>query len=254
MQRHVLPILILALAIVVPARASHHHKLHSTAASKTGIVLAALPQPVETTLSSSKGCRLVAQVPVAEPREAKARKSVLKVATAPLATPVVAKPVPQGRLARITAYWTNEDYWTSQHMSSTGVHLQEGRSCAVDPKKIPYGSVVQIPGMGNYVAVDTGSAVVSRQAAVGAAHTADQRQALVVDLFFENRKDAEQFAAHGPTFAAVSWTKPLTAADAPQNPRALPAVVTPPAPVYELASAPSMDDMRMPLNFRAPQM
>jgi hypothetical protein len=124
----------------------------------------------------------------------------------------------------------------------------------VDPLKIPYGSVVQIPGMGNYLAVDTGSAVVSRQAAVCSAHTADQRQALVVDLFFENRKDAEQFAAHGPTFAAVSWTKPLTAADAPKNPRALPAVVARPAPVYELASAPSMDEMRMPLNFRAPQM
>ena len=171
----------------------------------------------------------------------------------PAGLPAATAPTLQGRLARLTAYWTDEDYWTSQHMSSTGVHLHEGH-CAVDPKLIPYGSVVQIPGMGSYVAVDTGSAVVSRQAAVGSGQTVTQRNALVVDLFFENEHEAQQFAAHGPAFVAVSWTKPLASADAPQDPKALP--VTPPRPmhIYELASAPSWDESRMPLNFRTPQM
>lgn len=259
MQRHALPFLLLALAVVLPARASHH-KASSTAKAKAAAAVTAPSKPVVAKVRSSKGARLVAQTPVAVPHDAKADKKA-KTASAkvavktPAAAPATVKPTLMARLARITAYWTDEDYWTSRHMSSTGVHLQAGRSCAVDPRKIPYGSVVRIPGMGNYVAVDTGSAVVSRQAAVGSARTADQRDALVVDLFFENRKDAEAFAAHGPTFAAVSWSKPLTASDAPLNPRALPAVVTPPAPAYVLASSPMMGNAGpMSLTFRTPQL
>ena len=166
----------------------------------------------------------------------------------PAATPAAAQPLPQGHLARLTAYWTDEDYWTSQHMSSTGVRLHEGH-CAVDPKLIPYGSVVQIPGMGSYVAVDTGSAVISRQAAVGSAQTPSERQALVVDLFFENEKEAQQFAAHGPSFVSVSWTKPLASADAPLDPKALPVTPARPMHIYELASAPNWDDSRLPPEF-----
>jgi 3D (Asp-Asp-Asp) domain-containing protein len=168
--------------------------------------------------------------------------------------PATSPAIPVGSLARLTAYWTEEDPWTAKHESSTGVRLHEGH-CAVDPKLIPYGSLVQIPGMGSYVAVDTGSAVISRQAAIGSGETAAQRNALVVDLFFENRKEAEDFAAHGPSYVAVSWSKPLTAIDSPNNPRALPAIPTMPAgTVYVLAEAPSMADMRMPLAFRMPQL
>ena len=134
------------------------------------------------------------------------------------------------------------------------MRLHEG-VCAVDPKLIPYGSLLQIPGMGNYVAVDTGSAVISRQAAVGSARTAAERNALVVDLFFESRAEAEDFAAHGPAYVAVSWSRPIASADSPQNPRALPAVPTLPAgAVYVLAEAPSLADCRLPLAFRTPQM
>jgi 3D (Asp-Asp-Asp) domain-containing protein len=260
MQRHLLPVLILALAVALPARASHH-KTHSVA--KAAAPVAAVPAPAPAaTLAGSKGSRLAAQTPMAVPPGAKAKNAKTnsaKVAArhvSPAALPVTVQPTLMARLARLTAYWTKEDYWTSHHMSSTGVKLHEG-VCAVDPKLIPYGSVVQIPGRGPFVAVDTGSAVVSRQAAIGASHTASQRDALVIDLFFENEHDAQQFAAHSPTYVAVSWTKPLTAVDAPLNPRALPAVaapVAPPAPVYVLASAPTMEFGRMPLNFRAPQM
>jgi 3D (Asp-Asp-Asp) domain-containing protein len=264
MQRHLLPVLILALAVALPARASHH-KTHSTAKTKAAAPVAVVPAtpiaPTPTRLAGSKGARLVAQTPVVASlgtKIKKAKPASVKVAAkpAPAALPVTVQPTLMGRLARLTAYWTSEDYWTSKHMSSTGVKLHEG-VCAVDPKLIPYGSVVQIPGMRSYVAVDTGSAVISRQAAIGASHTTTQRDALVIDLFFENEHEAQQFAAHGPTYVAVSWTKPLTSVDAPKNPLALPAVPVPaprPTPVYVLASAPPMGNASMSLAFRSPQM
>jgi 3D (Asp-Asp-Asp) domain-containing protein len=266
MQRHALPILILALAVALPARSSQtktHH--HVAAGTKTAPVIAAIPESTPKVLVGSKGTRLEAQDLVTTPSHApvkvaaqakKTPANSAKVAATPAipaGLPAATAPVLQGRLARLTAYWTDEDYWTSQHMSSTGVHLHEGH-CAVDPKLIPYGSVVQIPGMGNYVAVDTGSAVISRQAALGSAQNTVQRQALVVDLFFESEKEAQQFAAHMPAFVAVSWTKPLASADAPMDPKALPVTPARPMHIYELASAPAWDDSRLPLNFRTPSL
>jgi hypothetical protein len=40
-------------------------------------------------------------------------------------------------LARVTVYWRSEG--SGEHASSNGVRLREAH-CAVDPKKIPYGS------------------------------------------------------------------------------------------------------------------
>jgi hypothetical protein len=259
MQRHILTILILAVVVALPARASHHATKQAKA--KTIKPVAVAVQPLAKAQASSKGARLVAStmLPGGKPAPKIAAAKPVKAAPAIVANgfgcaPVTTPPVLAGSLARLTAYWTEEDPWTAKHESSTGVRLHEGH-CAVDPKLIPYGSLVQIPGMGSYVAVDTGSAVISRQAALGSGQNAAQRNALVVDLFFENRSEAEQFAAHGPSYVSVSWSKPLTAIDTPNNPRALPAIPTMPAgTVYVLAEAPSMADMRMPLNFRVPQM
>jgi 3D (Asp-Asp-Asp) domain-containing protein len=112
------------------------------------------------------------------------------------------------RLARVTAYWSGEgDYYTRHHLSSTGIYLHQGH-CAVDPSIIPYGSVVKIDGLGSYLAVDTGTAVVSRRAARESGHTRAQRAALVIDLYFESRREGEQFAANGPKFASITWSKP----------------------------------------------
>jgi 3D (Asp-Asp-Asp) domain-containing protein len=112
--------------------------------------------------------------------------------------------------ARLTAYWSGEgDYYTRHHISSTGIRLHNGH-CAVDPTIIPYGSVVQIEGLGTYLAVDTGTAVVSRRAARKSGHNHDERHALVVDLYFESRADGEAFAASGPKFASISWFVPGT--------------------------------------------
>jgi len=110
--------------------------------------------------------------------------------------------------ARLTAYWGSEgDYYTRKHVSATGVRLHNGH-CAVDPSVIPYGSVVTIEGLGTFLAVDTGTAVVSRRAARESGHNRSERHALVVDIYFESRKDGERFAAGGPKFATISWSAP----------------------------------------------
>jgi 3D (Asp-Asp-Asp) domain-containing protein len=111
---------------------------------------------------------------------------------------------PQGRLARITAYWPGEDYYTNHKRSATGVRLRDGY-CAVDSSIIPYGSVVQIPGVGKYLAVDTGTAVISRKAARESGHTREERNALVVDLYFASRRAGELFSEVGPKFALIAW-------------------------------------------------
>ena len=126
-----------------------------------------------------------------------------------------------GRLARVTAYWAGEgDYYTGRCLSATGVHLHDGH-CAVDPRIIPYGSVVEIAGLGKYLAVDTGSAVISREAAREAAHTAAERSALVIDLFFETRREGERFAANAPKYASISWWTPTSTASQAKDARSL---------------------------------
>ena len=64
-------------------------------------------------------------------------------------------------LARITVYWHREG--SGEHASWNGTRLREGH-CAVDPKRIPYGTKVIFPDAA-CVAVDTGPDVVNRKAA-----------------------------------------------------------------------------------------
>jgi 3D (Asp-Asp-Asp) domain-containing protein len=112
------------------------------------------------------------------------------------------------RLARVTAYWAAEgDYYTERCISSTGVRLHDGH-CAVDPNIIPYGSVVEIAGVGKFLAVDTGSAVINRTAAREGGHTDAERHAIVVDLFFEDRSEGEKFAADAAKYVSISWWTP----------------------------------------------
>ena len=114
------------------------------------------------------------------------------------------------RLARVTAYWAAEgDYYTERCISATGVRLHDGH-CAVDPNIIPYGSVVDIEGVGKFLAVDTGSAVISRTAAREGGHTEAERQAIVIDLFFEDRDAGERFAAGDAKYVSVSWWTPTS--------------------------------------------
>jgi 3D (Asp-Asp-Asp) domain-containing protein len=131
------------------------------------------------------------------------------------------KEVDGGRLARVTAYWPSEgDYYTRHRLAATGVRLHDGH-CAVDPNIIPYGSVVAIAGVGTFLAVDTGTAVIERKAAREGGHTYAERHALVVDLFFASRREGEAFAASAAKWAAISWWTPGSTASGAKDARGM---------------------------------
>jgi 3D (Asp-Asp-Asp) domain-containing protein len=93
------------------------------------------------------------------------------------------KPVAKKTIkARITAYWLGEDEFG--YKSSTGKRLVSGKSCAVDPKIIPYGTTLLIEGKA-YHAHDTGTAVISRKAS-------GKTKLPVVDLFYATERQAKR--------------------------------------------------------------
>jgi 3D (Asp-Asp-Asp) domain-containing protein len=116
----------------------------------------------------------------------------------------------EGQLARVTVYWASggrgSDHWSRRHQSSTNVRLRTGH-CAVDPRRIPYGSKVLLPDA-TLVAVDTGRHVVSRKAARRGGRTPSERNALVVDRFFETKRQALTWAATHPPFMTVQIRPP----------------------------------------------
>ena len=87
-------------------------------------------------------------------------------------------------LARVTSYWAGE----GSNYASTGERLRAGH-CAVDPNRIPYGSKIVFAD-GVCTAVDTGPAVVNRKAARRCGRTTSQLEAIVVDRFFETKREA----------------------------------------------------------------
>lgn len=131
-------------------------------------------------------------------------KSAVRSSDAVSNTNSVASTLPEGRLARVTAYWPGEDHFTTRRQSASGAHLRFG-FCAVDSHIIPYGSLVTISGLGTYIAADTGTAVISRKAARESGQTREERRALVIDLFFPSRALGERFSREGPKFARVAW-------------------------------------------------
>src|SRR5216117_3881168 len=103
-------------------------------------------------------------------------------------------------LARVTGYWAS-GAGASGKYASTGERLRSGH-CAVDPKRIPYGSKVVFPD-GPCTAVDTGPAVVSRKAARLCGRTASQIKAIVVDRFFETQREAIAWTNAYPHFMTL---------------------------------------------------
>jgi len=116
----------------------------------------------------------------------------------------------QSLLARVTVYWASggggSDAGTRGHQCSTGARLRSGH-CAVDPKKIPYGSKVIFPDA-TCVAVDTGPDVVNRKAARRSGRTANERSAIVVDRFFETKDEAMNWADAHPHFMTLRVESP----------------------------------------------
>jgi 3D (Asp-Asp-Asp) domain-containing protein len=105
-------------------------------------------------------------------------------------------------LARVTSYWAGEGH----KYASTGRRLRAGH-CAVDPKRIPYGSKVVFPDR-TCTAVDTGPAVVSRKAARLCGRTASQLKAIVVDRFFETKREAMAWTNAHPHFMTLQVVQP----------------------------------------------
>jgi 3D (Asp-Asp-Asp) domain-containing protein len=118
-----------------------------------------------------------------------------------LATPAFAGE--QSVLARVTVYGPGEG---QPFACWNGARLRNGH-CAVDPKKIPYGSKVLFTDA-TCVAVDTGPAVVSRKAARACGRTASERNAIVIDRFFETKQQARSWERAHPHFMTVQVVAP----------------------------------------------
>jgi 3D (Asp-Asp-Asp) domain-containing protein len=107
---------------------------------------------------------------------------------------------------RLTTYSRDEklpkkhpDKWSKKGISSTGIPLKNMCSAAVDPKIIPYNSLIRLPCLNHLIlAQDTGSWVKSRRASTRLGYNYP-----VIDLFFDKEKDAASFRRKTPLFMEV---------------------------------------------------
>jgi hypothetical protein len=109
-------------------------------------------------------------------------------------------------LARVTVYWASRDA-KQQQAAYNGAQLRPGH-CAVDPDKIPYGSKVLFADGAECKAIDTGPAVVNRQAARLSGRNAIQRDAIVVDRYFDTKEQALAWADTNPHFMTLRVVTP----------------------------------------------
>lgn len=107
-------------------------------------------------------------------------------------------------LARVTVYWHSKA--SGANAAWNGAQLREGH-CAVDPKKIPYGSKVAFQDA-ECVAVDTGPDVVNRKAARSCGRSSAQRDAIVIDRFFQTKQKALAWANANEDFMTVQILMP----------------------------------------------
>ena len=112
----------------------------------------------------------------------------------------------QSTLARVTTYWREEGQFRA---AWNGARLRNGH-CAVDPKKIRYGSKILL-GDEELTAVDSGPAVVSRKAARLSGHNEAERNAVVIDRFFETKSQAVAWEKAHPHFMKVRVLGPRPA-------------------------------------------
>ena len=140
-------------------------------------------------------------------------------------------------LARVTVYWAKggrgSDRYTRLHKSATGQRLQQGH-CAVDPRRIPFGSHVVLPDGTTLHAVDTGTAVRNRKAARKAGRNNSERNAIVIDKFFETKRQALTWANSNPSFVNVKVIPPnAPAVETPNITNSQPIVLTQPRPAQK---------------------
>ena len=111
-------------------------------------------------------------------------------------------------LARVTVYWHGEG--SGANAAWDGARLSEG-DCAVNPKKIPYGSKVVFHDA-DCLAVDSGPDVINRKAARLCGRNAAERNAIVIDRFFDTKERALAWAKANPHFMMVRVRTPDTEA------------------------------------------
>jgi len=109
----------------------------------------------------------------------------------------------QPTLVRVTTYWREEGQLRA---AWNGARLRNGH-CAVDPKKIRYGSRILL-GDEELIAVDTGPAVVTRKAARLSGRNEAERNAVVIDRYFEKKSQAVAWEKSHPHFMKVRLLSP----------------------------------------------
>src|SRR5213596_3860650 len=112
----------------------------------------------------------------------------------------------QPTLVRVTTYWREEG---QSRAAWNGARLRNGH-CAVDPKKIRYGSKILL-GDEELIAVDTGPAVVNRKAARLSGCKEAERNAVVIDRYFEKKSQALTWEKSHPHFMKVRVLNPHSA-------------------------------------------
>jgi hypothetical protein len=106
--------------------------------------------------------------------------------------------------ARVTVYWHREG--SGERAAWNGTRLHRGH-CAVDPKKILYASKVVFPDA-PCLAVDSGPNVVNRKAARLCGRNAAERNAIVIDRFFDTKQEALAWSKVHPHFMTVRILAP----------------------------------------------
>jgi 3D (Asp-Asp-Asp) domain-containing protein len=174
---------------------------------------------------------------------------IVTILFAAVATPAPAaffRPRPESVLARVTVYWASggkgSDRYTRRHKCATGLRLRDGH-CAVDPAKIPYGSNIILPDGTQLSAVDTGTAVRNRKAARLLGRTPSERNAVVIDRFFETKGQALAWANSHPHFIPVRVIRPQGG----QSPSTAGYLPPPPTPRFATISSQSNPPARAAL-------
>ncbi len=95
--------------------------------------------------------------------------------------------------ARVTYYWKGK-------ITSTGSKPVAGKTIAVDPKIIPYGSKIFIPKMNKtFIAMDTGPDIVKKKASKG--------KAIVVDIYCSSKAEAQEYIKKYPMYMEINVEK-----------------------------------------------
>jgi hypothetical protein len=147
----------------------------------------------------------------------------------------------QPTLVRVTCYWRAEGQLRA---ASNGTRLRNGH-CAVDPKNIPYGSRIVLDDE-ELIAVDTGPAVVSRKAPRLSGRNKAERDAMVIDRYFETKSQAVAWEKSHPHFLAVRVVAPGMAMARSEKTSLLPRTIIAPPRITNASPARTRPEVLRP--------